>query len=356
MDDAIDTNSKLADAIVDTAVASGNFPHDKTTNEQAPWNGFAKINDHNKAQSTIRQFYRDWTAEGYEREIKPLLDILLRDLAKYGASSTPSESNVLLPGSGLSRLLLELTLHGYNCTGNEISFHQLMASNFILNSNPRGANSWTIYPWASNFCNNISRNDQLQAYAMPDLDPATAVAEARARGDPVGQMGMAAGDFCTSFNNSDSAEMFSSVVTAYFIDTSPNLFRYIQAVHNCLQPGGLWINVGPLLWHFDGRAPHEEDNTATHKAENGVDAHRQATSHAFEKEDTGIAEPGSFELTHEEILALVAHSGFEICSNEILRDLPDDTAHGNSAGLYLQDPKSMMQMQYRCSHWVARKL
>ncbi|KPI44188.1 uncharacterized protein AB675_6567 [Cyphellophora attinorum] len=137
-------------AAVDDAI--DNFPRGEVSAADMPWNGFAKIHDHNKAQSTLRQFYRDWTAEGFAREIEPLLNMILADLEKYSPPladktlRTNEYSNILLPGSGLSRLLLELTLRGHNVTGNEISYHQLMGSQFILNGNASGANSWTIYP------------------------------------------------------------------------------------------------------------------------------------------------------------------------------------------------------------------
>ncbi len=50
------------------------------------------------------------------------------------------------------------------------------------------------------------------------------------------------------------------------LDTAPNIIRYIEAIKNCLQPGGLFVNVGPLLWHFENNAPgqhgHENDSAS----------------------------------------------------------------------------------------------
>ena len=359
VDDAIDANARLAEAILNVASQSMNFPHDEGSSDEHPGDGHARANDHNKAESTLRQFYRDWSKEGFEKEVKPLLDLILADLATYSSNREQSTSStspntphnpqtsqnqpldILLPGSGLSRLLLSLTLHGHNATGNEISYHQLMASHFILNANTAGAHSWTIYPWATNFSNTISRTHQLRSYTIPDIDPATVVADAHAAGNVVGTMGMAAGDFVTSFNEEDSKREYDAVVTVYFIDTAPNLFRYIQTVHNCLRQGGLWINVGPLLWHFDARA----------NSRPGTPREAPGTDETQRREDAGIAEPGSFELTHEEVVELVARSGFEILKEEILADDGD-----GGVGAYIQQPDGMMQMRYRCGHWVARKL
>lgn len=56
-------------------------------------------------------------------------------------------------------------------------------------------------------------------------------------------------------------------------------------------------------------------------------------------------DPGSVELTSEEVVKLVEKLGFEIIAEE----------HGIEAP-YIQDPESMMQNTYKASFWVARKL
>lgn len=374
VDDAIDSNSEIADAIVSIATATMGLPTDPTHGPAAlNWQNTAKLNDHNKAQSTLRQLYRDWTAEGYNREIKPLLNLILTDLSKHLSPSPPPSTtqptttadnttrpspsllpHILLPGAGLSRLLLSLTLSGYHATGNEISYHQLLTSNFILNHTP-APNAYTLYPFATTFTNTLSRTHQLRSYLLPDIHPATAIASARATGQAVGDMGMAAGDFCTSFNDEESRGQFDAVVTAYFIDTAPNLFRYIRTVRHCLKAHGVWVNVGPLLWHFDAREPGggDDDNDNDDGAE-GRSKNRE--------EDTGIAEPGSFELSNEEVLLLVEREGFEVVSSEILpagfvggEDDGGAAVENDGVGAYIQDSRSMLQHRYRCAHWVARK-
>jgi carnosine N-methyltransferase len=59
----------------------------------------------------------------------------------------------------------------------------------------------------------------------------------------------------------------------------------------------------------------------------------------------GIADPGSIELTDDEVIALVEKFGFKIEKRE----------SGLQAG-YIQDEQSMLQSTYRASHWVARKI
>ncbi len=59
----------------------------------------------------------------------------------------------------------------------------------------------------------------------------------------------------------------------------------------------------------------------------------------------GIADPGSVELTDDEVVALVERFGFQVEKRE----------RGIEVG-YIQDPASMLQSLYRVSHWVARKV
>lgn len=73
VDAAIDSNAELARNIVRFGLRS--FEQYDNTEEgdyqvmPEPWVGVAKYGDIDKARSTIRQFYRDWSAEGAaERE------------------------------------------------------------------------------------------------------------------------------------------------------------------------------------------------------------------------------------------------------------------------------------------------
>lgn len=59
---------------------------------------------------------------------------------------------------------------------------------------------------------------------------------------------------------------------------------------------------------------------------------------------SGIADPGSVELTDEELIALIEKLGFDIEKRE-----------SGIASPYIQDPESMLQNTYKASHWVARK-
>jgi len=116
VDDAIDSNAELARAIVEVGLTAfrslASMPQE--------WVGVAKHSDIDKARSTIRQFYRDWTEEGAaEREAcyGPVMRAMERERTRLPDSGP---LKVLVPGAGLGRLVFELCRSGYVAEGNEM--------------------------------------------------------------------------------------------------------------------------------------------------------------------------------------------------------------------------------------------
>jgi carnosine N-methyltransferase len=171
----------------------------------------------------------------------------------------------LVPGAGLGRLVFELCCEGFDTEGNEISFHQLLASSYILNFCPE-ENKHTLFPWIHSFSNHQSRTNHLKSVQIPDVRPGTLLG---AR-ETAGEMSMSASDFLLLYGSEGHRNTFDAVATVFFLDTAPNIVRYIEAIRNCLRSGGLLINVGPLLWHFENNAPgthgHDGDSTAGKEA------------------------------------------------------------------------------------------
>lgn len=295
------------------------------------WRGTTKPLDLDKAKSTIRQFYRDWSREGGP-ERKACYEPVLNDVAQ-AFTHVPDKSliNILIPGAGLGRLVFEFCRLGFTVEGNEISYHQLMASNWVLN-NTKAEDTFDFQPFALDFSNMISRDHQMRKVKIPDVHPATELGK-DIENTSVGaydRMSMTAADFLILYNDEEHTDVFDAVVTVYFVDTAPNVIKYIETVRNCLKDSGIWVNLGPLLWHFADRGPLSSQEQ---ESERGT------------SEKAGIAEPGSFELTDEELLKLVESMGFEMEKREIRND-----------GLgYIQNPDSMLQTMYRTSHWIARK-
>jgi len=302
------------------------------------WNGSAKPADIDKARSTIRQFYRDWSADG-AAERGACFDVVLRALAaerdaRAGPGGHHPPLKVLVPGAGLGRLVYELCMAGHDAEGNEISYHQLLASSYILNCCP-AAGRHTVHPWIHTFSNHRSRADHLRGYAVPDVHCASALSEAQERNQGgTGSMSMSAADFLCLYAKDEHAGVYDAVASVFFLDTAPNLIRYLETIYRCLKPGGLLINVGPLLWHFEGRVWDRDDH----------DDHEEGGGGGSGGDTSGIADPGNFELTDEEVMQLVADVGFEVVSRTTGIDAP-----------YIHDARSMLQTTYKASAWVARK-
>ena len=255
MDDAIDKNTELAVAILQVALQSfglGSIAVDiSPTNEcnVGTWRGTATSNDLEKARSTLRQFYRDWSHEG-QAERDACYGPVVHDMQKERDRLSGSRLRILVPGAGLGRLVFELCMQGFDVEGNEISYQQLLASSYILNYCP-GVNAHTLCPWVHSFSNHKSRASHLQAVKIPDLHPGT---EMLARKD-CGEMSMSASDFLCLYEKEEQKESFDAVCAVFFLDTAPNIIRYLEVIRHCLKKDGLLVNMGPLLWHFENNAP-----------------------------------------------------------------------------------------------------
>lgn len=331
-DEAIDTNAQLSRAILKSGLQSFSPILESDNNAQISmpheWAGVAKHSDIDKARSTIRQFYRDWTEAGAsEREAsyRPIMDALERERTSRPNQHEPLK--VLVPGAGLGRLVFELCRCGYDAEGNEISYHQLLASSYILNECPR-AGHHTIFPWIHTFSNHLTRENHLRSYKVPDIHPATTLATT----EGIGSMSMCAADFLCLYSDEEHKEQYDAVTSLFFLDTAPNLIRYLEVIKSCLKPGGILINLGPLLWHFENNAPgnhgHDDDGDGEHDHANS----------------SGIADPGSFELSHDEVIALLKRLGFIVEWQQTGIEAP-----------YIQDRESMLQTVYKATAWVARK-
>lgn len=359
LDDLIDSNAELAEAIfmagfrtfmaptLDSEWVATIVPEENAHDE---YKVYSTVMDHldvqttqgdmDKARSCVHQFYREWSAEGaVERDkcFSPIINALKEEYmfrCQKEAQLDTSNVKVLVPGAGLGRLVFDICQAGFSVEGNEISYHELFASSLALNHTKK-VGEFKIAPFALNCSNHVRRSDQFQTYEIPDIHPGTELM-AVTEGTQVPaheRMGMSTGDFCVIYMQEECRETFDAVATVFFIDTAPNIIRYIEAVRNSLKPGGIWINLGPLLWHHASRlqCSGEEEE----KKSNGAHKHL----------DAGIADPGSVELTDEEVVALVEHFGFSMEKHET----------GNFETGYISNPRSMLQNTYRPSFWIARK-
>ncbi|KAM5580228.1 hypothetical protein ABKV19_009794 [Rosa sericea] len=258
--------------------------------------------DVDKVRCIIRNIVRDWAAEGQKerdqcyRPILEELDSLFVDRCK---ESPPA---CLVPGAGLGRLALEISCRGFISQGNEFSYYMMICSSFILNA-CQTAGEWTIYPWIHSNCNSLSDDDQLRPVSIPDIHPASA-------GITEG-FSMCGGDFVEVYNDPSQVGAWDAVVTCFFIDTAHNIVEYIEIISRILKEGGVWINMGPLLYHF-------------------ADVY-------------GQGDDMSIELSLEDVKRVALHYGFHIEKEKTIETT------------YTTNPRSMMQNRYYAAFWTMRK-
>ncbi|XP_016486457.2 uncharacterized protein LOC107806745 [Nicotiana tabacum] len=232
--------------------------------------------DVDKVRCIIRNIVRDWAKEGQQERdqcYRPILEELERLFPNRSKENPPS---CLVPGAGLGRLALEISCLGFACQGNEFSYYMMICSSFILN-HAQAAGEWTIFPWIHSNCNSVSDNDQLRPVSVPDIHPASA-------GITEG-FSMCGGDFVEVYSDPSQAGVWDAVVTCFFLDTAHNIVEYIEIISEVLKDGGVWINLGPLLYHFADMYSHEDEMSIELSLE---DVKRVALQYGFifEKEST----------------------------------------------------------------------
>ncbi|KAG9069223.1 hypothetical protein KI688_010120 [Linnemannia hyalina] len=243
------------------------------------------------------------TAKG-KPERDAIYEPLIQELRTRFAS-VPVEQrggiNVLVPGSGLGRLAFDIAHEGFSAQGNEFSYYMLLASNFILNKSQR-INQFKIYPYIHSFSNIAKSSDVLTEASIPDVNPSEIP-----RGT---DFSMVAGDFIEVYGmEEENYGKWDAVVTCFFIDTAKNIVDYLETIHKILKKGGVWINAGPLLWHFEN-TPNEI----------------------------------SVELSLEEVIELAKTIGFKMEIQEPVKST------------YMANPHGMLKYVYECARWTATKV
>ncbi|EPS96381.1 hypothetical protein FOMPIDRAFT_1038167 [Fomitopsis schrenkii] len=265
--------------------------------------------DVDKLRSTLKQFVRDWSEEGRtEREVcyAPMREALLQHFSGVPLSERRN-LRVLVPGAGLGRLAWDVANLGFACQGNEFSHYMLLASFFVLNRTD-AVNQHTIYPYVHSFSNLPNNAAMLRPITIPDVMPSSL---------PQGSnFSLVAGDFEEIYGTADDnghepqSGQWDAILTCFFIDTAKNIVNYLRVIHRILAPGGVWINIGPLLWHFENNSTNDP----------------------------------SIELTLEEVKTLARKIGFEISNERTI-----DTTYTNNS-------RSMLGYVYHAAFWTATKV
>jgi len=255
--------------------------------------------DTERVISTLEHVAKDWSTEGEEernRCFTPILDALRKN---FPMIESRHQCRILCPGCGLGRLPFEIAKQGFCCQGNEFSFHMLLPMNFILNR-ISSIDAYSIQPFVHATSNVVATSDIFRLVKIPDENP---------KGfSQLLNLSVMAGDFLEVYGEPEQKEVWDGVVTCYFIDTCKNIIEVIRLIFDILKPGGIWINFGPLLYHY-----------------------REASSME------------TIEFSYEELRRIIIAIGFQL-ENE--RSIPS---------IYTNNTKSMLHYVYHCAFFVARK-
>lgn len=310
----------------------------------------AKSNDTDKFNGLIAQYIREWSSLG-SLERKQSMDPILNacELLYPDVSQRPN-IEILVPGAGLGRLVVEFVKRGFKTQGNDISYHMLLNSNFILN-NTFCENQYVICPFINKSSNILTRNDQLKQVYFPDFNPGDISLlnneYPEIKVDEL--MSMVAGGFedlygppnlgkiSNNYSNEetsnefrkDNAKKFNVITTCFFLDTSSNILDTLNTIKHSLKDDGYWINFGPLLWHF-------EDND-------------QIQMTKIWDEDNGWKEIPvplrGLELSRDDLIQLIKDSGFSFIEHKS----NIETTYGG----YVES--QMGGWKYKAEFWVCQK-
>ncbi|XP_018331696.1 carnosine N-methyltransferase [Agrilus planipennis] len=191
-----------------------------------------------KVQSVFKQLMRDWSSVGASERQQCYTPIIEEVEHQFPDDKfIRSEVNVLVPGAGLGRLAFEIAHRGFSCQGNEFNLFMLIASFYVLNLCKK-VDEFEIYPWIHQYCNNLSAEHQTLSVRFPDVCPTPI---------PESKFSMTAGDFVEVYTEPNE---WNCVATCFFIDCAPNVVHFVELIYHILKPGGVWINLGPLLYHY----------------------------------------------------------------------------------------------------------
>lgn len=178
---------------------------------------------------------RDWSSSN-NPEYKQY-DIIINEVLKYLKPTI--NPKILIPGSGLNRLGFELYKYGFDVEANEYIFLYSIMTDYIFNYSTK--NEFYFYPITNDsFTNKLTEESAFKKIIFPDVDI----------NKYKGKMKLNVGDFISLYKNKNN--MFDCVITCFFIDTAHNIIEYIEIISNLLKKNGIWINLGPLSYHWFG--------------------------------------------------------------------------------------------------------
>lgn len=305
--------------------------------------------DFSSVLGILNQYVREWSEDGFEERENSFGRILKFAEDKFPNVLSRPQINVLVPGAGLGRLLVEFSKRGFRVEGNEISYYMLLNSNYLLNE-CYFKDNFFIYPFIHKSSNILKRNYQLRQVFFPDVNTDDIYSLTKQYPSiPVSElMSMIAGGFTDLYGPPDLGKLsdlvtndpsamefragnkgkFQLVITCFFLDTATNIIDYLKTIMHCMADDGYWLNFGPLLWHYENNNQMLDIKT------------RDLTGNYIIKEVplTGL------EISLEDLIKLIEDMGFEFVDRE--SGIPSS---------YGGDSRSMANWTYNCEYWICSK-
>eukprot|EP00924_Labyrinthula_sp_SR-Ha-C_P016703 snap_masked-scaffold_6-processed-gene-12.23-mRNA-1 protein AED:0.16 eAED:0.17 QI:0/-1/0/1/-1/1/1/0/383 len=274
-----------------------------SADEVVPGNkNYSSATNSSKIRAILHQIAREWSSEGQEERnesFEPILSYLSK-------AKELLNKRILIPGTGLGRMIYEVAnkTKGF-VEGNDFSYQMILVAEFFLNKTSM-PEEFSIYPWIDTPCNKISNASMCRKIKVPDV-----ILDNKLR------ISFRAGEFLRIYTK---ASTFDIIITCFFLDTAPDVTEYIQKIKFLLKPGGIWINHGPLFYHW------YEPNFSNRRPA-GVDERSK----------------DSVELSLEEILHYSETIGFSLIEKKFY------------ACGYCFDKESLMNTKYKTCFFVAQK-
>jgi len=236
---------------------------------RATESGSGGTGDHTQLTQAMKHLVRDYSTEG-AAERKRTFGLIQGWLAQEFPEGGREGVTVLLPGCGVGGLLWEVAAMGFEAVGVEWSFWMNIMQHFVSSAGPvpivdtelevngdEHKGQHTIYPyidWWSHHVTNSNMTRPLHfphssAPLPPAIPPPSSSDKIHPLVDthPAHRVFLYESDF-TNIHPPFSPPLYTCIITLFFLDTAQSLPTYLRKIHDYLLPGGVWINLGPLLY------------------------------------------------------------------------------------------------------------
>ena len=246
---AIQKNSEILTYIADICP---NLFSGQTIPEVCEKSFVMDMEEFNNIDAALRTSAREWTTLGEKERMETYYPII-ESLENYCERG----SKILVPGSGVCRLAVEIAAAGFIAEANENAFIMLGFSLFCLLTDGK----FNLYPFVHQTSGVKGIDDLILNYEFPDRSCCLKCCRKGGFGAKnckclsaelflhEGRLLPKAGDFYQTYEN--KCEEFDGIASAFFIDSVPDPRKAMEFFYKLLKPGGVLINVGPTHPHFN---------------------------------------------------------------------------------------------------------